>query len=78
MAVRAELVASAFDQMVALLEAETDRLKANLALLRESTNPARDKLLRGLVAQIDQREDRLSELRALQQSLAADDGNGAP
>ena len=69
-------MASAFDQMVKLLEEETERLKANLAVLRESTNPARDKLLRGLVAQIDEREDRLSELKALQQSLAGAGGNG--
>ena len=68
---------AAFDQLVELLEAEVARLQANLDWLRSSSNPAREQLCRTLVAEIDRREDRLHELRALQQQLAAEPAQAA-
>ncbi|MEM1432651.1 MAG: hypothetical protein AAGG11_01200 [Pseudomonadota bacterium] len=66
-------MSSSLDQLIALLEAELERLQANLETLRLTGNPARRQLERALVASIDERQTRLAELTALREQL---DGNG--
>lgn len=62
-------MSSSLDQLIALLEAETARLKANLETVRLTSNPAREQLERRLVDSIDERETRLAELAELRELL---------
>lgn len=50
-------------QMAALMEAELERLKAELAVIRAGSHPQRQTLIRDRVARIDEREDALADLR---------------
>ncbi len=54
------------DDLIALLAAEIERLKVDLETFRLSSHPNRERLVRELVDAIDERQDRLEELVALQ------------
>jgi acyl-CoA reductase-like NAD-dependent aldehyde dehydrogenase len=58
------------DDLIALLTAEVERLKIDLETFRLSSHPNRARLVRELVDAIDERQDRLEELAALQDSTA--------
>ena len=58
-------------QMMALMVAELDRLKANLELIRSSDAPNRRALIKAHVERIDERQDALASLQALQNESEA-------
>lgn len=58
-------VNDSLDELIALLEAELERLKVDLETFRLTDNPARHAITAELVRAIDERQDRLEELTAL-------------
>ena len=64
--------------LIALLEAEVERLKVDLETFRLSQHPSRDRIVRELVDQIDARQDRLEELQAIRRAQADPDEGSVP
>lgn len=61
------------EQMIRLMKAEIERLKANLALARVSDAPNRRTLIKQHVARIDERQDALESLQALRSEASSGD-----
>lgn len=53
------------DDVLALMAAEVDRLQTALEYFRLSEHPDKEAIIRWHVQQIDRRQDRLEELKAL-------------
>ncbi|MEM1229693.1 MAG: hypothetical protein AAGI15_04090 [Pseudomonadota bacterium] len=64
--------------LIALLEAEVERLKVDLETFRLTQHPSRERIVRELVDQIDARQDRLEELEAIRREQAGPDAGSAP
>jgi len=60
-------------RMVALMEAELERLKANLELIRASDAPNRRALIKQHVTRIDERYNALQDLIALRDAAQTQD-----
>ena len=71
-------VNDSLDELIALLEAELERLKVDLDTFRLTNNPARQEITAELVRAIDERQDRLEELTALRAQAPADSVSSKP
>jgi len=56
---------NSLDDVLALMAVEVERLQEALQYFRQSQHPDKDAIIRWHVQQIDLRQDRLSELKAL-------------
>ena len=67
----ADQLNTSLDEVLDLLAEEVERLKESLEFYRLSEHPEKEQLIRWVVQQIDMRQDRLEDIKAM--ILARDD-----
>ncbi len=67
-----EEINTSLDEVLDLLAQEVERLQVALEFYRLSDHPEKDKLIRWHVQQIDARQDRLEDIKALILSRGSD------